>query len=303
MTGETDWAALGRGLAAHPDDAFVLLRAVRDRTGAVVDLMNEWVNPTAERNAGERLQGRTVLEVYSVEDAFLLPDQRALLASGGSRCMQLTFPADGDDERLRGRVYGLFMVAVDADRLVCQYRDLTEQRELQARLEHHAGHDELTGLPNRRLLWEHLEVALARLERGGRCLAMLLCDLDRFKAVNDTHGHAVGDEVLRQVARRLRATVRPQDVLVRYGGDEFVVLCEELSAATAVGLVGRLREAAGTVFVVDGVGPVEIGISIGMAVAERPLPGDALLLEADRALYADKLARRSKRVRGSSQRQ
>ncbi len=292
MAGETDWAALGRGLAAHPDDALVLLRAVRDRTGAVVDLLHEWANETAERSAGERLQGRTVLEVYSAEDAFLLPEQRALLASDGSRRMQLTFPADGDDERLRGRVYGLFMAAVDADRLVCQYRDLTDQRQAQLQLEHYAGHDELTGLPNRRLLWEHLDVALARLERGGQGLAMLLCDLDRFKAVNDTHGHAVGDEVLCRVARRLRAAVRPQDVLVRYGGDEFVVLCEQLPEEAAQELVARLRDAVRELFVVDGAGPVEIGISIGMAVAERRVAGDALLREADRALYADKLARR-----------
>lgn len=198
VTEDPFWTALGQGLAGHPDDALMLLRAVRSQAGAVIDLRYEWVNAAADRNAGDRLQGRTVLEVYSATDAFLLPDQTALLASGGWRQMQLTFPSDGDDERLRGRVYGLFMVAVDEDRLVCQFRDLTDRRSLQQQLEHHAGHDELTGLPNRRLLWEHLELALSGLERGDQSLAMLLCDLDRFKAVNGTCGHAAGDDLLRQ---------------------------------------------------------------------------------------------------------
>ena len=283
--------ALGRGLAELPD-ALILLRALRDQEGAVIDLVHEWVNASAERNAGQPLRGRTVLDVYSAQDAFLLPDQCALLETGGSRQMQVTFPADADDERLRGRVYGLFMTAVDADRLVCQFRDLTDERHKQQELEHHAGHDELTGLPNRRLLWEHLDVALARLERGDRSLAMLLCDLDRFKAVNDTDGHFAGDQLLHQLARRLRAAVRPQDVLARYGGDEFVVLCEELSEADARALVGRLRAAADNPFVLDSGRHVQIGISVGMVVTQQRVVGSQLLQEADRALYIDKLARR-----------
>ena len=288
MTDDEPWGALGRALAEHPDDAVMLLRAVRDPSGAITDLLHEWVNAVAERNAGEGLHGRTVLEVYSAADAFLLPDQCALLAAGGRRTMQFMFPADGDDQRLRGRVYGLFMAAVDADRLVCQFRDLTDQRHLQQQLEHHAGHDELTGLPNRRLLWEHLDLALASLERGGRSLALLLCDLDRFKAVNDTFGHAAGDDLLRQVGRRLQAIVRPQDVLARYGGDEFVVLCGDLSAADAVALVERLRAAVADAFVLDGGTQAHIGISIGLAVAHHRVAADELLREADEALYLDK---------------
>lgn len=291
MTEDPFWTALGQGLAAHPDDALMLLRAVRNQAGAVIDLRYEWVNAAADRNAGDRLQGRTVLEVYSATDAFLLPDQTALLASGGWRQMQLTFPSDGDDERLRGRAYGLFMVAVDEDRLVCQFRDLTDRRSLQQQLEHHAGHDELTGLPNRRLLWEHLELALSGLERGGQSLAMLLCDLDRFKAVNDTCGHAAGDDLLRQVSRRLGAAVRPGDVLARYGGDEFVVLCAGLSEADAAALVERLHAAVADPFVLDGGRHVRIGISIGLAVAHQRMAGDDLLRSADRALYVNKSTR------------
>jgi diguanylate cyclase (GGDEF)-like protein len=290
MTDAKTWAALGRGLSEHPDDALMLLRAVRDDEGQVVDLSYEWVNATAERNAGEALQGRTVLDVYSEHDAFQLSQMKALLLSGGSARMQVTFPADGDDQRLRGHVYWLFMAAVDGDLIVCQYRDVTALRDSQRQLEHHAGHDELTGLPNRRLLWEHLDLALARLDRGGRELVVLMCDLDGFKAVNDTHGHAVGDELLRQVGPRLRSAVRPQDLLARYGGDEFVILCEDMRDGDAAALTRRVRDAFTDTFQVGG-RTVRIGISIGAAVTSTRVAGDQLLLEADRALYADKLAR------------
>ena len=217
--------------------------------------------------------------------------QQQQLAAGGSRRLELTFPLDGDDKRLHGRVYSLFMTAVDEDRLVCQYRDLTDLRDSQRRLEHNAGHDELTDLPNRRLLREHLVLALARLDRGGRTLVVLMCDLDGFKAVNDTHGHAAGDELLQQIGRRLSSAVRPQDLFARYAGDEFVVLCEDLPDGDAAALARRLSEALADPFQL-GDRQVRIGMSIGTAVASQRVAGDELLREADRALYTDKLARR-----------
>jgi diguanylate cyclase (GGDEF)-like protein/PAS domain S-box-containing protein len=145
-----------------------------------------------------------------------------------------------------------------------------------------ANTDALTGLPNRRSLFDLLD----RDRRGG---ALLFCDLDRFKPVNDELGHHVGDEVLRQVAERLRACVRDDDVVARTGGDEFVVLARGASTDVADELVERITEAIEAPFPVPG-GQVELGISIGTARSESPLT-DAVLARADKAMLADKARR------------
>jgi diguanylate cyclase (GGDEF)-like protein len=151
----------------------------------------------------------------------------------------------------------------------------------------------LTGLPNRLLLRDRIELELARQRRDGGAPAVLYLDLDRFKPVNDTHGHAVGDEVLRQVAQRLRTCVRETDTLARPGGDEFVILVAEArTAAAAIRCAERARAAMAPPFQVgDLLLTVRVSIGIALAGAGRPDP-DALLRAADRALY---LAKRSGR--------
>jgi diguanylate cyclase (GGDEF)-like protein len=167
------------------------------------------------------------------------------------------------------------------DVLLIQADDVTDRREREARLRHRADHDPLTGLPNRRVLRQRLVITLARPDRAG---ALLFCDLDGFKAVNDRHGHAAGDEVLREVARRLRRSVRERDLVARLGGDEFVVVLTDLAA------------------VPDSVERVEAALAEPFAGTEAPLraavgvavfPGDGatvadLLDAADRAMYAAK---------------
>jgi diguanylate cyclase (GGDEF)-like protein len=150
-----------------------------------------------------------------------------------------------------------------------------------------ANTDSLTGLPNRRSLFD----ALDRDRRGG---ALLFCDLDRFKPINDELGHHVGDEVLRQVAERLRRCVREGDVVARTGGDEFVVLARGASAAVAEDLAERITRSIEAPFVLDE-GEVEVGISIGTARSDSPLTDD-VLARADAAMLADK-ARRHHPVR------
>jgi diguanylate cyclase (GGDEF)-like protein/PAS domain S-box-containing protein len=152
-----------------------------------------------------------------------------------------------------------------------------------ASLDAAANTDVLTGLPNRRSLFDLLD----RNRRGG---ALLFCDLDRFKPVNDELGHAAGDEVLRQVAARLRACVREDDVVARTGGDEFVVLAHGASERDAHDLVVRATDALEAPFTVAGA-EVEIGISIGVARADTPL-GDEALAAADRAMLEDKARHR-----------
>jgi diguanylate cyclase (GGDEF)-like protein/PAS domain S-box-containing protein len=164
-----------------------------------------------------------------------------------------------------------------------------ERKESEDRLAHQSFHDPLTDLPNRTLFLDRLGQALARSRRTGHGAAVLFLDLDRFKTINDSLGHELGDELLVAIARRLESVIRPGDTIARFGGDEFTVVCEELPP-------GRARERAGEIaarlsteladpFVLQG-GEIYLGASIGIAVAvtgeERP---EELLRDADAAMY------------------
>ncbi|TDG21063.1 diguanylate cyclase, partial [Paracraurococcus ruber] len=166
--------------------------------------------------------------------------------------------------------------------------DITERRQAEARIAHLAHHDTLTGLPNRVLFRERLDAALARAQRG-EGFAVLCLDLDRFKEVNDTLGHPVGDILLRQVAARLAAELRETDTLARLGGDEFAVIQSGLDQPKdATALARRLIDVLGLPFELEG-NQVVIGTSIGITVAPADgLDADVLLRGADMALYRAK---------------
>jgi len=157
------------------------------------------------------------------------------------------------------------------------------------RLRHSSLHDPLTGLANRVLLQERLEHAAARAARTSNACAVLFIDLDRFKRVNDTYGHVAGDQVLMAVARRLLAALRPGDTLARVGGDEFVLLCENLTSSNDVDIVAvRIAEALAAPFAVAGA-ELSITASVGVAFAgaESSISPD-LLEDADTAMYQAK---------------
>ncbi|MGD9996755.1 MAG: EAL domain-containing protein [Ilumatobacteraceae bacterium] len=166
-------------------------------------------------------------------------------------------------------------------------RDISERKRLEAELERQALHDPLTGLANRILLHSRLEVATAR--RGAtNDVSVLLIDLDGFKEVNDTWGHAVGDEVLQVVASRLRSLARPSDTVARTGGDEFVVLCPETDRAGALSIARRIVESIGVPLSVAEV-TVHLGASVGVAHQRGGTADpDALLMAADHAMYTAK---------------
>jgi diguanylate cyclase (GGDEF)-like protein/PAS domain S-box-containing protein len=153
------------------------------------------------------------------------------------------------------------------------------------RIRHEAVHDPLTGLPNRTLLRDRLDQALARSAREGGATGVLFVDLDNFKDVNDMHSHAAGDAVLMKLGRRLRGAVRPADTVARFGGDEFVVVCEDIDEQAAIALGRRLRQAIEA--------PLRVGevqhrltASIGIAVGHAD-PG-VLIGQADAAVYRAK---------------
>jgi len=168
----------------------------------------------------------------------------------------------------------------------------TESREslleAQAQLWELANHDQLTGLPNRMQFTDRLERALGHLRREHRPVALLYCDLDQFKPVNDERGHHSGDQVLIEVARRLQETVRRTDTVCRFGGDEFVVICEGFSRIDGIRDLGRRLIAAVHPPISIPGGEVTVTLSVGLAVAEPISTVEGLLAKADRALYQAK---------------
>jgi diguanylate cyclase (GGDEF)-like protein len=163
---------------------------------------------------------------------------------------------------------------------------LTDARNFEDAV-HRAFHDSLTGLPNRALFLDRLEVAHARALRSGSPIAVLFMDLDAFKNVNDSLGHGAGDELLVLVAGRLRRWLRPADTAARFGGDEFAILVEDLDAANAAELVAqRILDSLSDPFVIHGQ-EVRVGASVGIASSAHP-GSDDLLRNADLAMYRAK---------------
>ena len=167
--------------------------------------------------------------------------------------------------------------------------DVTTRRQAEELVAHRALHDPLTGLPNRTLLLDRLGTALRALGRRRTLVGVLFCDLDRFKVVNDSLGHAVGDQLLQEVARRLAGVVRPSDTVARLGGDEFVVLCDDLESADQCRSVAdRLTEALRRPVDV-GATQVTLGGSVGIALtSDANAEPEALLRDADAAMYRAK---------------
>ena len=179
--------------------------------------------------------------------------------------------------------------------MVLNTRDITERKELEDQLAHQAFHDSLTGLANRALFRNRVEHALARMRRQRRPIAVLLLDLDGFKTVNDSLGHAFGDQLLVAVANRLRDHLRPSDTACRLGGDEFAVLAEDLAdAADAEVVADRILDALKIPFTV-GAKEVVLTASIGVTIAETTQrDADDLLRNADVAMYTAKGRGRSR---------
>ncbi len=178
---------------------------------------------------------------------------------------------------------------------VTAFSDITERRRAQEQIAFLAYHDSLTKLPNRALLDEHLALGLARARRSGASVALLYVDLDDFKAVNDSLGHAAGDELLRRIAVRLRGVVRSTDLLARQGGDEFLILLTDLDTdprAAAEAVAKQVEEALLEPFSIADA-EFEIGSSIGISIYPHDATdADTLMRHADAAMYEVKQAGR-----------
>jgi diguanylate cyclase (GGDEF)-like protein len=175
--------------------------------------------------------------------------------------------------------------------------DRDEARQAQRELAHRSTHDELTGLPNRALLFDRLEHALTAAARHEQAVAVFFIDIDSFKQINDTFGHAIGDRVLVEATRRIADTLRSEDTFARLSGDEFVVVCERLPQQAEGELDAQLdavaRRIRSALSVPIRIGDVDLVVtaSIGVAVSERPSTGGDLVWEADAAMYRAKQRR------------
>jgi diguanylate cyclase (GGDEF)-like protein/PAS domain S-box-containing protein len=252
------------------------------------------VNPAMSRLTGyseQQLRAMEMKDLVAPDDVEAYPEWLAALQrdplSGGS-VERRWIHADGSELWVQLNLSpGATTTAADAN-VVGQVEDITARKRAEEALRHQALHDGLTGLPNRILLMDRIEHALAVSVRTDRRVGVVYVDLDGFKAVNDSAGHAVGDRALAHVASQVRAVLRPGDTLARVGGDEFVIVCEDLDTVDeATVIADRVLTALRTPFSVGGEAFALSG-SIGVSLSERTSTPEQLLHQADQAMYASK---------------
>jgi diguanylate cyclase (GGDEF)-like protein/PAS domain S-box-containing protein len=297
-------------------------RALAERSPDVVarigaDLRFLYVNPAVERAMGRPpafFVGRTVREagLSQSDAAVLVQDVEAALRDGRESLHEYSFPSpDGRERFFECRVVPEFGPDGEIQSVITVSRDITRLREVETqvrqkveelaraneRLQALSRHDPLTGLANRRYLADRLENEWRREARHDHTVALIIADIDHFKAFNDHYGHMAGDECLRRVARVLQHQVhRPGDLLARYGGEEFVVLLPETTLSGAERLAETMRRAVEDLRLEHHAAPGWPFVTISVGVAEvfpRRDSSDELFARADRALYRAKAAGRN----------
>jgi diguanylate cyclase (GGDEF)-like protein len=232
--------------------------------------------------------GMTLREIVQLRIANGLYAGASPDAYMGERTARVTQASNTVQQLSDGRFIAIARRPMECGGWVTTHEDITEQRKAEAQIAYMAHHDALTGLPNRSMLRLRLDEALARAQQG-EALAVLCLDLDRFKEVNDTLGHAVGDSLLKAVSERLKGCIRDTDTVCRASGDEFVIIQRPVSArAEAKALAKRIVDTLHEPFVLFG-HQVMVGSSVGIAMApEDTTDPEQLLRNADLALYRAK---------------
>ena len=237
------------------------------------------------------LLARELQSVTHPDDVRASRDQIGAVIAGTAQGFETELRCVDRDGQIIWVSIGVGAVQGDAGEvrhLIIQAHDISARRRVEEELAHQALHDPLTGLPNRVLFADRLQHALVRQMRHTEQVAILFIDLDRFKLINDGLGHAAGDVVLQEAARRLDAAARAEDTVARFGGDEFTVLCEGVEVETATEIAQRLIVELTQPFVCDGQ-ELHLSASIGVRVSDGGgSDPDALLRDADLALYVAK---------------
>lgn len=304
-------------MSVDPDSDFAASRAAEERAQVTLASIGDavlstdlagnitYMNPVAERMTGWSMweaAGRPLQEVMrlidadsreTVRDPLALAVQRNASAGVGENC--LLIGRDGRESAIEDTASPIHDRHGNVVGAVIVFHDVGAARELSLRMSHLAQHDVLTGLPNRMLMADRLDRAIAAASRHGSKLAVLFIDLDRFKPINDRLGHAAGDQVLQSVASRLLAGVRRSDTVSRQGGDEFVVLlsevaCAEDAACTADALCAKIAAPHR----IEGQ-DLRVTASAGVGVYPRDgMDAETLLKKADLALLSAKTHRRTR---------
>ena len=270
-----------RALVQHGSDIIIVL----DGDGQV-----QYVSPSVEHIMGyqpeEVIEGAGMAMVHPDDADPLRAHYAAVLATPGYHGPYLLRSRHADGSwRWLEVVHTNLLDDPAVHGVVLNFRDVTERKEVEDQLAHQALHDSLTGLPNRVLLADRLDHALARAERDRSNVGVLFMDLDRFKLVNDTRGHVAGDALLQAVARRLLEVTRTSDTVARFGGDEFVVIHEDIEHMGELTEFGsRLCEKLAEPFEVDGA-VVHATVSVGLALGHPGCSAEVLLRDADAAMY------------------
>ncbi|WP_018953570.1 diguanylate cyclase domain-containing protein [Thioalkalivibrio sulfidiphilus] len=269
--GHWDWD-IEHGRLHWSDSIYQLFGIERSGHPASYELFLEHVHPD-DREALQQAVKRAL-----ADDAPYRVDHRIVRPDGEVRHVREEAEVTRDEQGRPVRMLGTV-------------RDITADQAVQQQLWHLAHHDPLSALPNRNLFRAHLDKALERASRSGKKAAVMLCDLDGFKAINDRYGHAAGDQVIIHTARRLKESIRRSDVAARLAGDEFVVLLEDLGEPDeAQQVAGKLVEAISQPIALAS-GEVAVGVSIGIAVyPDHGETSETLMAGADAAMYAAKAA-------------
>lgn len=292
----------GAGKAVDRDEALAILLAERfvslaeslaagiligDAVGSV-----DYANPATREllwRTDEELAGTGWLDTIHAEDRHAVEAAaERVRRSGTSEVVDFRVDVVGSERRVQARFTTVSSSTGRPGGWVAVLADVTAERATNDELSRQATHDPLTGLPNRALLHDRLTQALARAQRTEAPLAVLFVDLNDFKAINDHHGHRVGDSVLKEVAGRIRAVVRAHDTAARLGGDEFVVVTEGVDADVVHQVATRLGSAVAAPITLDGA-TFTITCAIGVSWSPGPETTAAELLDrADQAMYEAK---------------
>jgi diguanylate cyclase (GGDEF)-like protein len=269
-------------------DDFYIFDGIPDSSGAIVDFRFSYINPNAERRLGvsrETLYGKVLTQVRPfMIQSDLIYKYREVVRTG----IPYTSEVFIDDEMIKGTWLNVQVVRL-SNGIAITSRDVTEHRRRSDHVNYLAHHDHLTGLANRTLLHERLRQAILRSQDHGQTVALFLIDIDYFKQINDSLGHADGDILLATMGQRLLSSVRESDTVARMGGDEFVIVMPEFHTIRDV-------ERCGEQIIRNASQPVEISgrkismtLSVGITIfPENGRTAEELLRNADAAMYTVK---------------